>query len=227
VVNQIEDDCGCQVDSQVDPVGNYLRLAAQRYKPLTKEEEIAAYEAGDHEALVNSQLLWVINLAKKVSHRTGYKDIEALISSANLALARSVKSFNPYKARLTTYVSRLVRWECYDTANETGVGPSIGQMQRRPNLRPAVLWGDDPPVGKPDESEWNQPEQAAMNSEGLERIREAMASIPQKHADVIRMRFLEQKTLKETGAELGISKERVRQIEATATNHLRRTLRTA
>lgn len=208
-------------DSNIDPIGAYLKLAADHCKPLTAEQEREAFEAGDLEALINSQLLWVINLARRVGRQRNFTDIESLIAAANLALVRSVRSFDPDKGRLTTYVSRPVLWECYDVVNEQ-LGPSAGQIQRNPKLRPPMLWGDEPPVGELDPK--SDPVLEAIKSERLERTHKALAGFPEKHAEVMRKRYLEEKTLKETGDELGISKERVRQIQANVKHHLRKEL---
>jgi len=52
-------------------------------------------------------------------------------------------------------------------------------------------------------------------------LRNTVDSLPEELAAVIRMRFFERKTLKETGQQLGVSMERVRQIEANAVRKLR------
>ena len=57
-------------------------------------------------------------------------------------------------------------------------------------------------------------------------IREALAELPAREAKIIRERLLEDdaRTLESLGRELGVSKERVRQLEARALAKLRRSL---
>jgi RNA polymerase primary sigma factor len=61
---------------------------------------------------------------------------------------------------------------------------------------------------------------AALLGEALEQ---AIAQLPEREARIVRMRYLggEKRTLESIGAELGITRERVRQIEADALRKLR------
>lgn len=96
----------------------------------------------------------------------------------------------------------------------------------------------DAPVGEDGDETWVQflpdqrpsPEDNAMEHlDGDERarwIREALAELPEREAKIIRERLLEDdaRTLESLGQELGVSKERVRQLEARALGKLRRSL---
>lgn len=53
------------------------------------------------------------------------------------------------------------------------------------------------------------------------RIWEAVDSLPENRAEIIRMRYVEQRTMKATGEALGITGERVRQQESKALQSLR------
>jgi len=96
----------------------------------------------------------------------------------------------------------------------------------------------DAPVGEDGDETWvhfladqrPSPEDNAMEHlDGDERarwIREALAELPAREAKIIRERLLEDdaRTLESLGRELGVSKERVRQLEARALAKLRRSL---
>ena len=59
-----------------------------------------------------------------------------------------------------------------------------------------------------------------------ERIEEAIDTLDERKQYILRSRFFEDKTLDELGKELGVSKDRVRQIEAQALRQLRSPHRT-
>ncbi len=96
----------------------------------------------------------------------------------------------------------------------------------------------DAPVGEDGDETWvhfladqrPSPEDNAMEHlDGDERarwIREALAELPEREEKIIRQRLLEDdaRTLESLGQELGVSKERVRQLEARALAKLRRSL---
>jgi RNA polymerase primary sigma factor len=65
------------------------------------------------------------------------------------------------------------------------------------------------------------PEFMLRKKEITDAVREAMSSLPEREQLVIRRRFWEDKTLGEVGAELGLTREGIRQIERKALRKLR------
>ena len=96
----------------------------------------------------------------------------------------------------------------------------------------------DAPVGEDGDENWLNfladdrptPEDNAMEHLDGDRrtrwIEDALDQLPRREARIIRARLLmdETLTLEELGQELGVSKERVRQLEARALSKLRRNL---
>lgn len=69
-----------------------------------------------------------------------------------------------------------------------------------------------------------------LASEGMQdpfrqRIGAALATLPERLGWIVEQRFIEERTLQEVGNELGISRERVRQLETRALKMLREALR--
>jgi RNA polymerase primary sigma factor len=68
------------------------------------------------------------------------------------------------------------------------------------------------------------PEDAMMESDSLHHVMGMLATMDQREATVLRMRFgldnQEPRTLKEIGEQLGLTRERVRQIETEALNRM-------
>jgi RNA polymerase primary sigma factor len=68
------------------------------------------------------------------------------------------------------------------------------------------------------------PDDALVESDSLKHVLEMLQTMDQREATVLRMRFgldgFEARTLKEIGEELGLTRERVRQIETEALNKM-------
>jgi RNA polymerase primary sigma factor len=68
------------------------------------------------------------------------------------------------------------------------------------------------------------PDSEMVEADNLHHVRELLAKMDQREAAVLRMRFglddQEPKTLKQIGESLGLTRERVRQIESEAISKL-------
>jgi RNA polymerase primary sigma factor len=90
--------------------------------------------------------------------------------------------------------------------------------------RPVGSDGDETPFGALLPAEGEGPDEEVAVSMEREAVRRALDQLPERHRDVVRMRYGidggDPKRLTETGRELGISPERVRQIETDALRRL-------
>lgn len=69
------------------------------------------------------------------------------------------------------------------------------------------------------------PQDAMEEDERRRIVRATLRTLPQREQTIIELRFFEEKTLEEVGQEMGVTRERIRQIEARALRHLRHPMR--
>lgn len=74
----------------------------KEYKQLTKEEEIAAWERGDFNALVESVMPFVIRNIRRFA-QPGQLLYDELVSQCNMQLTVALQSFDPHQTRFITY----------------------------------------------------------------------------------------------------------------------------
>lgn len=77
------------------------------YKMLTREEELAAWERGDHNALVESVWPFVIRTVSKFA-KPDDPLFDELLSEAGLILANSLKAYDARQTRFITYGGRYL-----------------------------------------------------------------------------------------------------------------------
>lgn len=87
-----------------------MSLGSNReFKILTREEEVAAWEAGDFDALVESVWPFVLKTARSLVREDDML-YDEMISIAQLQIARSLKSFDPsHNIRFISYTCRFIR----------------------------------------------------------------------------------------------------------------------
>lgn len=196
--------------------GHYLRLIGDR-PVLTREQEIAAWERGDTELLVRSQLPYVIRIAAKISTGYGFEDIEAAISAGNLGLLLSLRSYDARLSRLSTYATRAIRWSILnEISRETrGIGPSRTVQTATGHQRPESISGRERTLSASyyDVVDLDLPDQIQM-------LKKAMETLDDRTKRILEG-TLQGDTKAEIGRSMNLSRERVRQIEAKAIAKLR------
>ncbi len=81
-------------------------------KRLTREEEIAAWERGDHNALVESIWPFVMQTARNI-RREDSAVYDELISTAGLVITEALRTFDPHKARFITYACQFLQYRMF------------------------------------------------------------------------------------------------------------------
>ena len=139
------------------------------------------------------------------------------------ALVDALKDFDPARARLTTYVVRPAFWRMRRARQQ------LDTIVHRPCNRPPKygdLWDRASHVGElADEipTTGDEPVEIAMRREQITQLRHAMTHLPPRDREILERR-MRGETLAAVGEHVGVSKERVRQIEMRAIDQLRRLL---
>lgn len=172
-------------------------------------------------ALVEANQGLVISIVKKYAN--GYVPIEDLIQEGNLGLIVAAERFDPERGwQFSTYAVWWIR-------------DYVGRATRDVTMNGGQLQSLDLPVGEdgdstlvdfiPDENAVS-PCELAEENELKELVTEMVSCLKPRERRVIELRFglngTHEHSLEETGETLGISKERVRQIEVKALGRLRK-----
>lgn len=146
--------------------------------------------------------------------------------------SRQFKNARREASRLATRMGRQPRSQ--ELARELGCSPQEAARRLRSYPRPVSL--DQPPPGwdRPlaqvfEDTTWRDQEERLLHQEDLDRLRSALESLPDREHFVLRHRFglegREPRTLRDLAEEMGISKERVRQLEVQARGRLERRMK--
>lgn len=221
-------------------------FVASRKRPLTREAEAALARAARSgckrslDELARGSLGFVVRVAQE--YRDRGVPLEELVAEGNIGLLEAARRFDPDReTKFITYASWWIRksvlralhqqarmvvvpyyrikkdgWAVACAAEvslETAVGPGAGILLRE------LLEDRASP----------HPEGAALAHERRAGLREALGLLSTQEIAVVIRRFglagERCLTLKEAGAELGISRERVRQVERAAMQKLYRAMR--
>jgi RNA polymerase sporulation-specific sigma factor len=161
-----------------------------------------------------------------------HPDYEDAVQVGMIALTKAIKGFKPeYGFKLSTYATRGVRrelaywWRIWNRLGFTAVKdkPMPGRI---PIRIPAPLQLERPD-GTSDAFDWlccNDDEPIIDDDPESMQLKEAIAQLSQLEQRIIRDRFWRSQSLVQVANQVGLSRERVRQIEAQAIRQLGRTL---
>lgn len=187
--------------------------------------------------LVCSSLGFVVQLAR--AYRNSGVPMEDLVSEGNLGLLEAARRYDPGReTKFITYASWWIRKAILQAVHGQSRLIAIPAYQRRKD--PAVRFHPretslDAPAGKRStgtllevlaDDRSLHPERLALDREWRRILEEGLRRLSSQELAVLVRRFgLDGRpclTLKEAGNEMGLSRERVRQIEQAATRRLRR-----
>ena len=163
--------------------------------------------------IVQSNLRLVVSIAKR--HVNASEDFFQLVSDGNMSLIRAVEKFDYSRGnKFSTYAS----WAIMKNFARTIPGEFRQKERFRPTSEELFLAHAD--------QRSDQLSVEADQKRREEQISQIMGSLDDREQAIIISRFgldysVEPQTLKEVGAKLGVTKERIRQIEARAINKLR------
>jgi len=173
---------------------------------------LGVFGTAGEEDIADKYKLLIFKIAKKLANEGVRVEFDELVQRGYLALLEAVNNFKQTRNRFTSYlypcvegVMRGEKVEGFTVSLNDEVGENDGKAQ---------LIEFIPAHGK-------SPEDEAFSSE----IAKALALLPPQERDVMRLRYQNGMTLKETGKTLGFRKQRAEQIEKQAIDRLRKRLR--
>lgn len=163
--------------------------------------------------IVRANLRLVVSIAKR--HVGQHENFFELVSDGNMSLLRAVEKFDFARGnKFSTYAS----WAIMKNFART----IPGEFKHRDRFRTSL----DELFGATEEKRTDQYELESAQQQREEQVERILTRLDEREQRIIINRFgldhsQEPQTLKEVGAAMGVTKERVRQIEARALNKLR------
>ncbi len=203
---------------------NYLKFKAQRLREqldldrpasavMDKIEQLYEQIVDIKNQIARCNLRLVVSIAKR--HVTPEQNFFELVSDGNLSLLRAVEKFDFARGnKFSTYAS----WAIMKNFART----IPGEYRQRDRFRTS----HDDLFAVTQEERANPAVEENLQQDRLSKIQRVLKRLDERERRIIVGRFgldhsREPRTLKEVGAELGVTKERIRQIEARALTKLR------
>ncbi len=203
---------------------NYLKYKANKLrKELDPEqpksalmdeiEELYDEVVATKNQIARANLRLVVSIAKR--HVTPDQNFFELVSDGNVSLLRAIEKFDYARGnKFSTYAS----WAIMKNFART----IPGEYRQRDRFRTSY----DELFAATQENRGNPMVDERAQSDRLEKIQRILQRLDEREQQIIIGRFgldhnREPLTLKEVGAEMGVTKERIRQIEARALSKLR------
>lgn len=190
-----------------------LDVEAPKSALMDEIEEVYEEIIATKNQIARANLRLVVSIAKR--HVTPDQNFFELVSDGNVSLLRAIEKFDFARGnKFSTYAS----WAIMKNFART----IPGEYRQRDRFRTSY----DELFAATQENRGNPMVDERAQSDRLEKIQRILAKLDEREQQIIIGRFgldhnREPLTLKEVGAEMGVTKERIRQIEARALSKLR------
>lgn len=146
-------------------------------------------------------------------------EAEDAVQAALLGLCEAARAYDPSRGGFAGFAAKCII-SALTAASQTAGAVRVPWQRRK---RPANLLAQfrAASVGQFDYDREPEPERPDEPAELLEPLRDALPRLSDRQRDVLNLRYRDGLTLAEAGERLGVTRERVRQIEAGALRELR------
>ena len=203
---------------------NYLKHCARKLREglqpmraksslMDEIEDLYEQAAKTKNQIVQANLRLVVSIAKR--HVSSTQDFFSLVSDGNMSLIRAAEKFDYARGnKFSTYASWAIMKNFARTIPE--------EFKHQDRFRTSY----DELFSAEQDARSDQYEQESAQHVRRRQVGAILSHLDEREQKIIISRFgldpsQEPLTLKEVGAEMGVTKERVRQIEARALNKLR------
>ena len=173
-----------------------------------------------HDPRLTAFMPIVLRLAKQFRKRLAHThDIEDLIAIGRVGLWNATQSFDESRGvKFQAYAREAVFWRLSRELRNEKAEQRVVARHTVASLDATYPNGSPILVAK---CERRPADVVLCLVEGVTSMRRAMAKLPERSREVLRMNFEEERSLAEIGTVYGFSRERARQIQAEALKTLR------
>ncbi|MBN1588594.1 MAG: sigma-70 family RNA polymerase sigma factor [Pirellulales bacterium] len=193
---------------------NQLDPSRPRAALMEQIEKLHDQSVAVKNEIIRANLRLVVSIAKR--HVGPAENFFELVSDGNISLIRAVEKFDFARGnKFSTYASWAIMKNFARTIPD--------EHRRRDRFRTS----QSEMFAATEDARSDQHEQESAHLRRQNQVEKILERLDEREQQIIVTRFglsqgKEPKTLKQVGAELGVTKERIRQIEARALNKLRR-----